>query len=338
MKNCKTGILGLGSIGRRHLGNIRRLGCEEIIAFEPDDARAESVRTEFGIATTSRLDSFWNSGINVALITSPTAFHREQAAEALRHDMDVFIEKPLAHSETGLAEVVSLSQGSGRITMVGCNLQFHPLVIEVNRLLRSGRLGQVFSFRAEFGFHLPDWHPWEDYRNGYSARKALGGGIILDAIHELNLVRHLFGDVAEISCFHTNTGALQADVEDCAAMMLRMHDRVIGEVHLDYLQRQYSRSLKIVGEHGNAIADFKTGSLHFFSKDETEQLYSIASDWDSNSMYVDEMKHFLASVSSRTSTACPVAAGAEDLRIALAAYRSQELGRVVRIDEVTFDS
>ena len=337
MSSFVPGLLGLGSIGRRHLRNLRTLGVEKIVGFEPNSQRARSAWEDLGIDVHTSVDAFFDSGITAALVTSPTAFHRDQTLEAIRKDLDVFVEKPVAHSAQGLAELLTIAASSDRVTMVGCNLRFHPLVKAARNALADGRVGRVLSFRAEFGSFLPDWHPWEDYRKGYSARRELGGGIILDAIHELNLIRDLIGPVVDVSCFLTNTGALEIDVEDNASMILRMADGVIGEAHLDYLQRRYSRTFKIVGTDASLVIDFAAGRVMLESRDVCDPLVESEPGWDPNEMYIDEMRHFIEVVAHRNPTICPIADGAEDLRIALAAFHSQESGRTVGVQEIDFE-
>ena len=67
--------------------------------------------------------------------------------------------------------------------LVGFQFRFHPGLQQVKRLLEEGAIGRPFSVRAHWGEYLPGWHPWEDYRQGYSARPDLGGGVVLTLCH-----------------------------------------------------------------------------------------------------------------------------------------------------------
>ena len=129
------------------------------------------------------------------VITTPTASHLSLALEAAEHGCHLFIEKPLAHAWQGVDRLVDLVEHGRLVTLVGCNLRFHPGLRAVKNLLAEKAVGRVIAVRAEVGQYLPDWHPEEDYRKNYSARRALGGGIVLDAIHEIDYVRWLLGEV-----------------------------------------------------------------------------------------------------------------------------------------------
>ena len=121
---------------------------------------------------------------------------------------------------------------------------------EVKRLVAEGVAGRLVSIRAQFGQYLPDWHPWEDYRRGYSARRDMGGGVVLDRVHELDYVRWLMGNVTEVCALSGKLSSLEIDSEDTAEILLRFESGAFGSVHLDYVRRDRDCRLEIVGEEG----------------------------------------------------------------------------------------
>ena len=155
--------------------------------------------------------------------------------------------------------MLELARSKNLVTLVGCNLRFHPGLVAVKRLLEQGVAGRIVAIRAEVGQYLPDWHPGEDYRQGYSARLDLGGGIILDAVHEIDYVRWLLGPVRSVACFAGKLSHLEVETEDTAALLFRFSNGTIGEVHLDYVQRAYSRTCHIIGDEGTIRWDYSTG-------------------------------------------------------------------------------
>src|SRR5215813_3907127 len=97
----------------------------------------------------------------------------------------------------------------------------------LNSLLAERAIGKVIASRVKVGQYLPDWHPWGNYRQSYSAQGELGGGANLDAIHEIDYVRWLLGEVAG------KLSQLQIDTEDVAEILLRFENGAVGEIHLD---------------------------------------------------------------------------------------------------------
>ncbi|MCG6538313.1 MAG: Gfo/Idh/MocA family oxidoreductase, partial [Syntrophales bacterium LBB04] len=178
-------VIGCGSIGKRHIGNLISLNEGNIMAFDSIPDRRQEVKARFNIEVLDNLADAWASHPEVAFITAPTSMHAPLAIMAAEHGCHLFIEKPLSHSLEGLDDLLDVVKKKGVVTLVGCNMRFHPGLKKINSMIEDGSIGKIIAMRVEFGQYLPDWHPLEDYRYGYSARAELGGGIILDAIHDL---------------------------------------------------------------------------------------------------------------------------------------------------------
>jgi predicted dehydrogenase len=207
--------------------------------------------------------------------------------------------------------------------MVGCNMRFHPGVKKVKELLDTNVVGKILSAHIETGSYMPDWRPGIDYRTIYSARKDMGGGVILDAIHEIDYARWMLGEVSVVSCMADKQSSLDIDVEDVADILLRFTSGVIAHVHLDYVQRPYSRNCKFVGENGVITWDFSEGRVGSYSAITKQWTWFKQPDnYDLNQMYVEEMEHFVNCVKAQKKTTLDILGGTEDLRIALAAKRS----------------
>ena len=134
------------------------------------------------------------------VICTPPVFHVEQALLALQSHAHVFIEKPLSHESSGIERLIAEARRNDRNVQVGYNLRFHPGLQILKDLIDSGKIGRVLWLNAESGQYLPDWRPWQNYRDSYSARKDLGGGIILDGSHELDYICWLLGRPTGVSC------------------------------------------------------------------------------------------------------------------------------------------
>jgi predicted dehydrogenase len=309
-------VLGCGSIGRRHLRNLRALGVETLLAWDPAAERlAEAVR-ESGAHAVATPESGLAEGVSACWVCSPSASHARQAI-ALAGSCHLFIEKPVATTYADALAVSAAVESHGRICLVACNLRFHPGFVALKRSLDLGAIGRPLAIRTEFGQYLPDWHPWEDYRRGYSARRDLGGGIVLDDIHDLDLVRWLCGDFQEIAARRGRIGDLdlEVEVEDVASLIGRTSRDVWCELHMDYLQRVYSRSCKIVGTEGTLAWDHAVGQTVCLRPGVPAEVVCDFRDLDPNTMYLDQTRHFLDCLKGGATPAQDARAAAELVRV-----------------------
>lgn len=325
-------MVGCGSIGRRHIGNLLGLGVREVAAVDTRADRRDEAAAEFDIPTHARLADAWSGEPTVAVIATPPAAHLEPAMEAVRRGCHLFVEKPLAASLEGTDELADAARAQCLVTLVGCNLRFHPGLRRLHTWLSDGAVGRVVSARLSFGQYLPDWHPWEDYRQGYSARQALGGGVILDAIHEIDYGRWLLGEIEAVSCFAGRLSRLEIDSEDTAAIIVTFASGALGEIHLDYVQRPYGRTCQIIGDEGTLVWDYVAREVRLYRASTGKWEVSVDPEqWTANEMYVDELRHLLSCLAGEAEPLVDIVEGRRVLEIALAARESaRDGGRPVR--------
>lgn len=285
-RDVRVLVLGAGSIGARHARNLAAAGADVVIA-DADPQRATSVPGTQSLALDlDRLDGF--DGIVVA---SPTTFHRQQSEAALATGARVLVEKPMALLDDSLEPLLAAAD---RI-MVGYNLRFHEPCQRIVALAHEGRAGALSSIRVWFGSWLPDWRPTVDYRQSYSARANLGGGVLLDAIHELDLLVWLMGDAdfRVVGSVVERVGPLDIDVEDTVKALLRHQSGVVADVSLDYLSRRYRRGVEVIGADATLRLDWARGVVEIEDADSLEVEPIVASV---DRSYELEAAHFLAFV------------------------------------------
>ncbi len=325
-------VVGCGSIGKRHIRNLKALGAGEIIAHDLNMERCREVEQEYKFKTYDNLDEALAQQPNAAFICTPTSLHIPPALLVARNGCHLFIEKPLSHSLGGVDELLELVAQKNLVTLVGCNMRFHPSIALMKKLLEEGEIGKVLSARVQAGQYLPDWHPREDYRQGYSANKALGGGILLDGIHEIDYITWFLGAVSRIFCFAGKLSSLEIDTEDTAEILLWLKTGAIAEVHLDYIQRPYGRSCQLLGEEGTILWDFQDKRVKLYSTRTREwQMFNEKPDYDINQMYIGEIKHFIRCLEGKDRPMQDVEAGKKALEIVLAAKESTKTGKVVNL-------
>ena len=320
-------IAGCGSIGRRHARNLKSLGLQQLgfcdTSLEILNECREELNGEIFSDYAEALEKFKP---DIVLICTPPVFHVEQALAALQAQAHVFIEKPLSHESSGIQALITEARRRDRSVQIGYNMRFHPGLQILKELIDSGKIGRVLWLTAEAGQYLPDWRPRQNYSESYSARRELGGGIILDGSHELDYICWLLGRPTEVTCRAERLSNLDVDVEDSAWIYLSFSERRRAEVHLDFVQRAYTRTCKVVGETGTAFWDFDLQEVRCFFAGQLGWK-TIPYVFEKNDMYVAEMRHFLQSLGNRTGPMVDLEQGRDVIRVVEAAKMSSEEGR-----------
>lgn len=312
-------VLGCGSIGRRHLRNLRTLGKTDLVVFDPVFASREAAEREFRIESYASLDAVWAQNPDGALVTAPSNLHLELALSAVRHNCHLFIEKPLSHTLDGVNDLVKMVEQRRLITMVGCNMRFHPGPAVVKRLVDEQTIGDVIAARIQTGSYLPEWRPWLNYRDSYSANAQPAGGALLDCIHEIDLALWYFGPGVVAGAAIKRGSSIGIEVEGLAELFVRHDNGVLTNIHLNFVQRDYRRCCQVIGEKGTIYWDFEYPLVRVYRSKSDVQRYDLAPDWKINQMYMDELSYFLNCVDKGQQTFCTIRDGIAALRIALAA-------------------
>ena len=227
-------IVGFGSIGKRHAQNILQYTNNDIVILTKRK-KIPSINGK-SIKFFNSLDLCLKECPELALITNETSLHIKFALKIAKKGIPLFIEKPLSNSMTDVLKLEKLVNEKKIFTYIGCNLRFHSCIKKIKSLLEKNSIGRVISVQVECGSYLPDWHPYEDYRNGYAARDDLGGGITLTMIHELDFLKWFFGDVKNIFGIVGKFSNLDVKTDDLAMMTLIFKNNIISQLNLDFFQ------------------------------------------------------------------------------------------------------
>jgi len=312
-------VLGAGSIGRRHLKNLRALGVEGLVGFEPNTARREDAERETATPIFAELEAVWEYAPQAVVVAAPTQYHLPLTRAAVEHGAHVFIEKPLAHTLDGLDDLGRMLVARGLISMIGCNMRFHPGPMAVRRLLSEGAVGAVINARVQASSWLPRWRPTQDYRQNYSASPAWGGAI-LDCIHEIDLAFWYFGSGHLHAAATLPATPLGLQTDGLAELLIAHDSGVLSSVTLNFMQQDYRRGCQIAGTRGTIYWDF--AERRVWTHDESGQLDRSIPEpdrWDVNQMYVDEMAYFLEAVRLRQPAMNPISEALATLTLALEA-------------------
>ncbi len=315
-------VLGLGSAGRRHAANAAALG-HEVIAFDPAVAEAPA-----GVGIVPSLEEAVAAG-DAVIVASPNSLHADQAVTALEAGKPVLVEKPLAVEPADAERVVAAAAVAGTVCGVAMNLRFHPAVVELRRLIVGGELGEVRTAELSFGYDLRLWRPETDYRESYSARRDLGGGIALDAIHEFDYLRWLLGPVDSVVGETARLSSLEVDVEDTALAILRFATGAAATVSLNFFEPVYRRGAVLVGE--DAVARWEWGAPELIVERRDGERLSRPIEADLAATYRDVVADFASAVEDGTPVRTSAEEGLEAVRVVDALKRSAAEGRRFRL-------
>jgi len=295
-KTDKILIIGFGSIGNRHYKNLTSLGYEQVYVYDKNQSQVASCKLKVARLNKKELEKF-----NIVFICSPNYLHIQQALLGAQAGCHLFIEKPLSHNLKNLKELEKICQQKKIITMIGANMRFHPCLNFIKNNL--GKVGKVYKIEHEFGYYLPYWRPNQDYTKNYAIKKETGGGIILDDIHEFDLLFWLnnFSEVKESKFIYGKISDLKIQTEDICVASFKFENNVLGLIQCDYLQKKYTRKCKIIGERGNLEWDFNENIVWFKSEKLNKKLFQIK-NYDLNQMYIEELKYFFNQVNKKQKT------------------------------------
>ena len=292
-------IVGLGSIGKRHLRLVRELMPKADIRVLRRKASKEI--PEYSNGSFSNIEDAITFAPNIAVIASPAPFHVATAQSLAEAGIHLLIEKPLSTSLVGLMQLLEICQKRGVVLLTGYNLRFLPSLQRFRDLLGESVIGNVMSVRCEIGQYLPSWRPDSDYRQGVSARSELGGGVLLELSHELDYLRWIFGEVEWVKASLSRQSSLEINVEDTAHLTLGFvkvldKQQLIGTVNLDFIRHDTTRLCTAIGEKGSLRWNGLTGevSLYEAGAKDWRELYRLAHQGDDS--YKAEWKNFIECV------------------------------------------
>jgi predicted dehydrogenase len=332
-------VVGCGSIGERHLKNLKALGAGPLLACDVDAGRREAVARALDVATVATLDEGLRARPRGALICTPPATHLALALMAAEAGCHLFIEKPLADRLDGVDALARLVTERELVALVACNMRFHPGIRQLKHWLDEGAAGRVLAAHAEFGHWLPGWRPGVDYRSVYSAHRTAGGGILLDAIHEIDYLGWFLGPLADVACLEAKVSDLEIDAEDTVALLLRAASGAVVTVHLDYTQRVKRRRCAVLGSEGTLIWESRGKSPErcvierYTAADGCWQRREEVVDFDAP--FREEMMHFLRCLAGAERPLQDLAAAARTLAVVQTAREAGRRRATLPVPRVT---
>jgi len=285
-------IVGLGSIGNKHLEVIRSEQPDSIIKIFSRNPYKKIPNLANGLISSIQDISIFQP--DIAVISNPSTFHIEICEILIKYKCNLLIEKPLSNSEKSVDKLIKKIEKANLVCHIAYNLKFIKSLQYFKKMINKNLVGDIFYINCKVGQFLPNWRTNVDYKKSVSANKELGGGVLLELSHELDYLAWIFGDANWVSAWIGRTSNLEINVEDTAFLTLsypkfKTSTNILAQISMDFVRRDTKRGCEVIGDIGTLKWDAIDGSVEFFNpkkntwqilyKDKEPSLYSYVKQW-----------------------------------------------------------
>lgn len=285
MKIC---MIGLGSIGQRHLKNIVNVLEKRQKGYQIDALRSSHTKMEKGISKVI-CHHYYDfeelpNDYDIIFVTNPTSCHYDTIKNVTAKTKHMFIEKPIFDLLD--YDLDGLMLNAGGVYYVACPLRHKSII----RYLKQGILSKerVVSARIISTSYLPSWRKGVDYRNMYSAKKEMGGGVTRDLIHEWDYALYLFGNPVKVFHMQGHVSDLEIDSDDISVYIAK-YPNMILEIHLDYIGQKTERLLQLFTNDRRIDVDLINDEICVYAGDKLIQRWNFPNE----DFYINELVYFM---------------------------------------------
>lgn len=319
MSNYRLLVVGVGSIGERHLrcflatGRVKAAICE----VNPDLRRAiadrYSVTRCYASLDDALIDTSWRP--DAAVIATPAPLHIPMAARLAEAGVHLLIEKPLSTTTAGIPELQQLVNRRGLVAMVAFVLRAHPAVQAVRQVLAERRFGQPVELVAASGQHFPTYRP--AYRSIYYRDRAMGGGAIQDALtHLINAAELLVGPADRVMADAAHQVLEGVEVEDVVHVVAR-HGHLLASYSLNQFQAPMENALTVVCERGTVRIEFHESRWRWMTEPGGKWHDEPVEARERDTIFITQANAFLACVETGAQPLCSLEEAFQTLRVNL---------------------
>lgn len=288
----KIVVIGLGSIGKRHINNLRIMYPQsQILGVSSSGCVPDSTQTNVDRLSIS-LQEAVEFNPHFAIVASPATYHLQHTRSLLGANIPVLIEKPITADIHETEELIALVRQANVPVSVAYCLRYLPAAHIVKTVIEQNKLGSIYNIHAHVGQYLPDWRKDKNYRLSVSASIKLGGGVLLELSHELDYLQWLVGDLNYQYGILRHTKELDLEVEEIADIVLTTELGTVCSIHMDFIQKKPHRYCDFIGEKGSLHWDLVKNRVSLFL-DHNEQIIFNEPAWDKNNMYFFMLNHFI---------------------------------------------
>jgi predicted dehydrogenase len=293
-------IVGLGSMGKRRIRNLQYLKAGDLAGFDPREDRRTEANSKYGIPTLADFDeAFAQFNPDALIISTPPDLHVKYARIAVANDRHYFSEASVVDDE--LTELVALHVAHPQVVAApSCTMRYFPSVQTIKRVVDSGEFGQPLLLTYHSGQWLPDWHPWEDYRTFYVAKRSTGACREIVPF-ELSWLTWLLGPIDNVAGMKGKLSTLDVDIDDAYQMLLQFRSGTLGHLLVDVIARYPTRVFRLCSEQATIEWDAMAKQVRLFRA--ATQEWEILPESEriqepgyinAENPYIEEMRDFVA--------------------------------------------
>lgn len=287
-------IFGAGSIGERHIHILQKLGYSNIWIYRQRNLPLRNL-DERTIHIFTDLNQTDIIKPKAAIICTPTFQHLKQALFCAEREIHVLIEKPLSHNLIGYEELLNAAIKYNIFIQIAYMLRYHDFFQNIKSIIDNMNMGNLISMQTYWGEYLPDWHPWEDYRQSYAARNELGGGSALTLSHDIDLANWFSGsNINKWQTLKNYRSSLEVNVETGADISIEFQNGITAHCHLNFHEQNPKRSYRFVFDEGSIEIDYFKSIMTTFHKENTS--IQTISDFDRNKLYESQTLDFFRKI------------------------------------------
>ncbi|MEM8788130.1 MAG: Gfo/Idh/MocA family oxidoreductase [Pseudomonadota bacterium] len=221
----RIALAGAGLVGRQHAAALAAAGLELAVVADPDPAARDWAAAR-GVDWVETVEAALARAPDGLIAATPTALHARHAGAAIAAGVPVLVEKPLAESAAAAAPLVAAAEAAGVPVLVGHHRRHNPQVARAKAAIEAGRLGRIVAVHGFCWLPKPG-----DYFDAPWRRAPGGGPVMINLIHDVDLLRHLCGEIVAVRAEVSNAVRGLA-VEDSAVALLRFANGALGTLTL----------------------------------------------------------------------------------------------------------
>ncbi len=309
MKIC---MIGLGSIGRKHLENIVAVLKERNVEYEIDALRSSHTALQQKEHSSISQQYFSMDELpndyDIIFITNPTSLHYDTIRKTIEKTKHMFIEKPVFDS--ALYKIADLPLKKDGIYYVACPLRHKSILKYVKQSIICRE--KIVSARIISTSYLPLWRKNVDYRTVYSAKKDLGGGVTKDLIHEWDYAVYLFGTPDRVMNLKGHMSNLEIDSDDISIYIAK-YPYMFLELHLDYIGHKSERTIQLFTNEKRIDVDLLSNTICEYQNNEQINKKTFLTE----DFYRNEMEYFIGCVEGKQTNINTIQNACNTLKIAL---------------------
>jgi len=323
MQKTRVLVIGVGSIGERHVRCFLETGHVDVAICEINETLRGQIAERYSVSSTfAGLDEAIAEGPDAAVVCTPAHLHIPMAIHLAEAGVHLLIEKPLSIAIDGIDRLVDLVDRNTLTAAVAYVWRMHPLLAEMQREIQSGRFGVPVQVIGVSGQHFPFYRP--AYRDVYYKSRATGGGAIQDALtHFVNAGQWLLGPVTRLAADAAHLVLEGVSVEDTVHLIAR-HGSVMASYSLNQHQAPNETNMTVVCTKGTLRCELSRNRLLVAKSPTGDLVVQSECQLERDDLFVAQAKSFLDVIAGRAAPVCSLEEGLQTLRTNLAILRAAD--------------